>query len=188
MTPKHKKELRTQIRCKTSAMSDSLKEYEAYVVVGLLQRYIATQQVKVLAMFYPMEDEINILPLAEFAFKEGIRVVLPRMEVGEESRMEFYDFSPHKMTQSSWGVMEPEEGEKVEAEEIDLMIVPGVAFTLRGERMGRGKGYYDRYLSRVGFRAQTIGVCFAHQRVESLPQEEHDRRVDMVFCVDTQPK
>jgi 5-formyltetrahydrofolate cyclo-ligase len=102
--------------------------------------------------------------------------------------MEFYDFSPEKISQGSWGVMEPVQGEPVGADEIDLMIVPGVAFTPKGERMGRGKGYYDRYLGREGFRAQTIGVCYAHQLIESLPVEAHDKRVDKVFCVKLEAK
>lgn len=181
MTPMHKKELRSKIRCKTSAMSESQKEEEAQVVVNLLQRYISAQRVKVLAMFYPLNDEINILPLAYSALDVGCRVVMPRMESGEESRMEFYDFLPHLMAQGSLGVMEPVQGERVEASQIDLMIVPGVAFTPKGERMGRGKGYYDRYLSRQGFRAHTVGVCFAHQVVDRLPVEEHDKRVDRLF-------
>ena len=188
MTLTHKKELRSKIRYKTSAMSDSRREYEAQAVVDLLCRYISTQKVKIMAMFYPMKDEINILPLADFAFKEGVRVLMPRMEVGAESRMEFYDFSPEKISQGWWGVMEPVQGEPVGADEIDLMIVPGVAFTPKGERMGRGKGYYDRYLGREGFRAQTIGVCYAHQLIESLPVEAHDKRVDKVFCVKLEAK
>ena len=62
-----------------------------------------------------------------------------------------------------------------------MMVVPGVAFTAAGERMGRGKGYYDRYLSREGFRAYSVGVCFGCQMCEELPTEPHDRRMDEVI-------
>ena len=58
--------------------------------------------------------------------------------------------------------------------------VPAVAFTRRGERLGRGKGFYDCYLSREGFRAYTVGVCYSHQLLDTLPTEPHDRRVDEV--------
>lgn len=65
-------------------------------------------------------------------------------------------------------------------EMLDLVVVPGVAFTREGARLGRGRGYYDRYLSRPGLRAFCIGVCFAHQLVDTLPVEPHDRTMDAV--------
>jgi len=65
-------------------------------------------------------------------------------------------------------------------EMLDLVVVPGVAFTRDGARLGRGRGYYDRYLSRPGLRAFCVGVCFAHQLVDTLPVEPHDRTMDAV--------
>ena len=70
------------------------------------------------------------------------------------------------------------------AADIDVMVVPGVAFTSVGDRLGRGKGYYDRYMAREGFRAQTIGVCYSCQLCDELPVEEHDRRVDRVISAE----
>lgn len=64
--------------------------------------------------------------------------------------------------------------------EIDVMIVPGVAFTHEGARCGRGKGFYDKHLSHNSFRAYTVGVCYPYQVVAELPTEEHDRRLDRV--------
>ena len=175
-----KKTIRTQIKCKTLAMSQAERLREAENVVERLKQYVSTLRPKVLAMFYPLSDEIDILPIAEFVHTSGGRVVMPRMECGGESRMEFYDFYAEQTSSGSFGVMEPQAGEPIGVEQIDLMIVPGVAFTSQGERLGRGKGYYDRYMAREGFRAQTIGVCFAHQLLLTLPIETHDRRVDMV--------
>ena len=62
---------------------------------------------------------------------------------------------------------------------IDLVIVPGVAFTADGRRLGHGKGYYDRFL--VGTTAHTVGACFAEQLVDELPVEPHDVRLDRVL-------
>lgn len=61
------------------------------------------------------------------------------------------------------------------------MIVPGVAFTLSGARLGRGKGFYDKYMSQSGFCASTIGVCYEEQLVPSLPCEPHDITVGEVL-------
>ncbi len=66
--------------------------------------------------------------------------------------------------------------------DIDLIVVPGVAFTAAGARLGRGRGYYDRYLSQPEMRAYTVGVCYAHQIVDALPSEPHDVAVERVIC------
>ena len=62
----------------------------------------------------------------------------------------------------------------------DLVLVPGLAFTAEGERLGRGGGFYDRLLSSPGFRAFKVGVCFDRQMRETLPMEPHDQRVHRV--------
>ena len=76
--------------------------------------------------------------------------------------------------------MEPAGATPVPPQEIDVIIVPGRAFSPDGVRLGRGRGYYDRYLSREGFRALKIGVCFAEQLVGDIPSEEHDIRMDRI--------
>ncbi len=64
--------------------------------------------------------------------------------------------------------------------ELDVVVVPGLAFTPDGRRLGQGGGHYDRFLSRLGPTCITIGACFAEQLVTDLPTEPHDRRVDHV--------
>jgi 5-formyltetrahydrofolate cyclo-ligase len=86
------------------------------------------------------------------------------------------------MASGAYGIFEPQSGELYRAEEIDLMVVPGVAFSADGRRLGRGKGYYDRYLSRDGFRACCIGVCYDCQLREDIPAEPHDKRVEKVVA------
>ena len=66
----------------------------------------------------------------------------------------------------------------------DFIVVPGVAFTAAAARMGRGRGYYDKYLSQPGFRGVKAGVCYAHQLVGELPVEPHDVFMDYVVTND----
>ena len=106
------------------------------------------------------------------------RIVVPRVE-GEE--MQFYDYSPATMVRGAFGILEPgPEARLCRPDEIDLLFVPGVAFTRGGARLGRGRGYYDRYLSQPGVHALRIGVCYAHQLVDVLPTEPHDATMDSV--------
>jgi 5-formyltetrahydrofolate cyclo-ligase len=76
-----------------------------------------------------------------------------------------------------WGIREPR-GAAVDPATIDLVVVPGVAFTEAGARLGHGKAYYDRFLA--GLAAAKVGVCFDEQLVDELPMEPHDVWLDHV--------
>ena len=158
----------------TLALTESEVKRQSEAAMKILLQQVEFRRPSMVALFAPLADEIQLLPLVE---KLSCRVVLPRVE-GDD--MEFYDYDSRAMQIGSFGIVEPQGVEPVEAEQIDLMVVPGVAFTAAGDRLGRGKGYYDRYLSREGFRAFCVGVCYEHQVVESLPVEPHDKAMDEV--------
>lgn len=171
-----KTDIRRNIKLLAKALPDLRKEQESGWVVEQLRSIIANRAPLVVALFAPLSDEVQIQELVKHA---PCRVVLPRVE-GDD--MEFFDYTHNRLAEGSFGILEPQGGESCPAEKIDLMVVPGVAFTKEGERLGRGKGFYDKYLSRTGFRAFCIGVCYAHQLLDHLPTEPHDRRMDMVIA------
>jgi 5-formyltetrahydrofolate cyclo-ligase len=76
---------------------------------------------------------------------------------------------------------EPVAGEEVPLSHIDCLIVPGLAFTKAGARLGRGGGYYDRVLASIDSNTVTVGVCFEFQVLEALPVESHDLSVQRVL-------
>jgi 5-formyltetrahydrofolate cyclo-ligase len=82
-----------------------------------------------------------------------------------------------------WKLIEPdpESCPVIPPSEIDLLCIPGLAFTRTGGRLGRGGGFYDRFLSRVDPRALKLGICFHAQLVSTLPLELHDRQMDQVI-------
>lgn len=133
---------------------------------------------EVVALYCALPDEPPTERVIARWLKLGKRVVVPRVE-GDEMR--FFCYDPSMQVVGSFGIEEPGDGALLcSPSEIELMVVPGVAFTATGDRMGRGRGYYDKYLSQSDFRGYTIGVGYAHQLVDSLPVEEHDRRLDKV--------
>ena len=81
----------------------------------------------------------------------------------------------------SYGILEPKKEciKDVQIDDIDLIIVPGVAFDLNGNRMGHGKGYYDKLLEKT--KAITVGLAFEFQLVEKIPTELHDKPVDIII-------
>ena len=177
---KTKKEIRREVKHSVLAMSTAEHEAQSQQVCEQLERLVAEYKPATVALFSPLPDEVNVAPLIGSL---ACRVVLPR--VGDRAdgtpEMEFFDYAPQAMASGVYGIIEPQAGESCRAEDIDFMVVPGVAFSSDGRRLGRGKGYYDRYLSQEGFRAFCVGVCYACQLREDIPAEAHDKRVDAVI-------
>lgn len=106
------------------------------------------------------------------------RILLP-VVVGDDLELRVYAGDDSLRT-GAFHIAEPAGEAFTDYAAIDLAVIPGVAFDRRGNRLGRGKGYYDRLLPRL--TAYKIGVCFPFQRVESLPAEAHDVRMDEIIC------
>lgn len=173
-----KKELRKDVKARIAAMSSVEKEQGSSGICDSLEILFRVCDASVVALFSPLPDEPQIRPLVDELSKKKV-VVLPRVE-GDV--MNFYRYLPGTLSKGSYGIMEPVLCEAVEPSDIDLMVVPGVAFTADGYRMGRGKGYYDKYMSSDGFRAMRVGVCYSCQLVDELPVDPHDVRMDEVIC------
>lgn len=126
--------------------------------------------------YYPLGNEADICPVLDEAWKSGKRVAFPKV-FGETMRF-FEVKSFDHLSPGTFGVMEPEEGCPVDWEN-PLVFTPGVAFDRNGNRMGYGKGYYDRYFgSRPG--AVMLGVAYELQVTEKIPVGVYDRVLDGV--------
>lgn len=178
-----KKTIRQEIRAALSALTADVRRAEATVVIERLRALVEERKPSVVALFSPLPDEINIFPLVESL---DCRILLPRITPASaaEALMEFYDYAPEAMADGSFGISEPQGGKAATAADIDIMILPGVAFTRTGCRLGRGRGYYDRYLAREGFRALKVGVCHSCQLRESLPHEAFDIEMDIIITAE----
>ena len=87
---------------------------------------------------------------------------------------------PEPVTETSFGAMEPADGRVLDPSEVDLVIVPGVAFDRSGNRLGFGAGYYDRFLPRTAEGTPAVAIAFALQVVPEVPTGAMDRRVDAI--------
>jgi len=118
------------------------------------------------------DGEPDLTAVLRSAIAAGKRVALPvcekngRMYAAQVTRME--ELSPDR-----FGILSPgEDAEKLRPEEIDLVLVPGCAFSPKGARIGRGAGFYDRFLAACG--AYRMGVCYDEQITQEIPVDEHD--------------
>ena len=172
-----KKDLRRTMKQLNRAVDPQKRGCAEAAIFHEVEQLDAFRGARCVAFFAALPDEVSTSEtLRRWALEK--RVVIPRV-AGDE--MDFYEYAPEKMVEGAFGIMEPAADATLCApDEIDLIVVPGVAFTAQGARMGRGRGYYDKYLARRGFRGVKVGVCYRHQIVADLPLEPHDIVMDRV--------
>lgn len=172
-----KSELRAEVRRDVAALTEPHRAAAARRIVAAIEASARFGGACTVAAFLPLADEV---PLREAlaGWCSGRRVVVPRVE---GDTMRFFEYRPEALRRGAFGIDEPVGTDECRPSQIDVMIVPGVAFTPDGGRMGRGRGYYDRYLSQPeAARIYKIGVCFRCQLRRELPFEPHDIAMDEV--------
>ena len=174
-----KPELRKAIRVRLAALTSEAKAEKSASICHAIAETAEWQQARTIGFFAPMDSEPNIDLL--WAVLGERTVCYPRIH-GEDLVFIQVPSREALLESERWNLLEPPHRDElvVEVGNIDLLFVPGVAFTADGHRMGRGKGYYDRLLAHPAFRSPAFGVCFAEQLVAHLPMEAHDRPVNRV--------
>jgi 5-formyltetrahydrofolate cyclo-ligase len=128
--------------------------------------------------YLPMKGEVDLRPLIDAA--PGIRWAIPRVVHAPEQHLVFHVFDPERLIPHRYGMLEPDPGlPVVEPSQADLILVPGLAFTRTGYRLGYGGGYYDRLLSTLR-HTPTLGACFQALLLAEIPREAHDVPVGFV--------
>lgn len=134
---------------------------------------------KVIGIYYSLPSEVDTHTLIEYALSIGKVVCLPKIVKDE---MKFYkiDYGT-RLKKSKFGVLEPP-SKKVNlilVDDIDLLIVPGICFDINRNRIGFGKGYYDKYISN--HYINTIGICFSEQIIDHIKTDKHDVKVNKLI-------
>ncbi len=169
--------LRKEIRSKVNLLTEEQRGYQSSIVFKKIEDSPIFQQSKVVFSFWSMPDEIPTHDFNERWFQEK-KIILP-VVVGDDLELRQYQgFS--QMRKGSFNILEPVGENLSDLSEIDLAIIPGMAFTCKGLRMGRGRGFYDRLLPQL--KCRKIGVCFDCQIVESLPLDPWDAPLDGVVA------
>lgn len=176
-----KKELRQQIRTQKRRLSAAELAVMSEDICSKVLALASWQEAGTLLLYYPLPDEVDVRLLIKDAFESGKKVLLPVVK-GDELELHLYE-GEASLKEGAFGIMEPT-GPLFAPEhygEIELAIIPGMAFDSAGHRLGRGKGYYDRLLPNLR-DAKLIGVCFPFQFLEEVPAEAHDISVCKVIC------
>jgi 5-formyltetrahydrofolate cyclo-ligase len=172
--PKSKEFLRDQFKKVRSQVPPDLAEAASLGIWSILSKRAEFDSAKHVGAFFSVGTEINTYPILEGVLKEGKKLYLPRL-VKDHSHFDFIPVENFEhLAPGTMGIQEPVGGHPVNPAELDLVLVPGLAFDLRGHRLGFGLGFYDRVLPRLKPGALTLGVGYGFQLVELLPQDPHD--------------
>lgn len=176
-----KSALRAMIRAEVQRLSPTDRARSSEQLGVRLRQREAWKRAHAISFFAPMPDEPDIWPLIAQALASGRVVALPRYSKATQSYVvrQVLDLQTD-IGIGYFGVREPLEAcEEVPLNRLDLVLVPGVGFDSRGQRLGRGKGFYDRLLA--GVSGAKCGIAFDEQIVAEVPAGPHDVRVNCIL-------
>ena len=172
-----KSELRKQVLQEMKAIPREKKQAMDQVLTEHFVHHPFYQEAKVIATYLSFPHEFQTQELIEQALKDGKNVLIPKTY--PKGRMDFVVYDPQQLVKTSFGLLEPQGVlEVVDATQIDLIHVPGLAFTTEGYRIGYGGGYYDRYLEQ--FTGHTLSTIYPCQIQDFIP-EKYDIPVEEVL-------
>lgn len=172
-----KKEIRRIVRQRIKDMTPEARVSAATNIFQTIEQWEQFEDAHCIALFAAMNDEVATSEALLRWREMGKHIAVPRVE---GDIMRFYDYVPEHMAIGAFGIEEPTSVVEILPEAIDLIIVPARAFTRQGIRLGRGGGFYDKYMSQPEFRAYKIGIAYECQIFDSLPHDPHDIAVDKV--------
>lgn len=182
LTPQSEKlALRQRLRAALKAMSQEQRNAEGGRALEVLRVHPRFQRAQTLMLFHSLPDEVCTHALVDQLALEGRTVLLPVCQ-GDDLVLRRYE-GQGLLSQGSFHIEEPQGADFTDYQQIDLAVVPGVAFDKAGHRMGRGRGYYDRFFAHPALcNVYKIGLCYPCQLVEHVPVEVHDQTMDCVVC------
>jgi 5-formyltetrahydrofolate cyclo-ligase len=177
-----KAEIRTTMRAAIGAMTDQERAVASLAACTRLFTLEAFGHAGIVMLYLPLAREVNVTPAVLRCFTRGQTVCVPKVDWHrkEMSPIEVTSLDDQVMDTDEHGVRSPRSGRQIQPGLIDVVIVPGLAYDPHGHRLGRGQGYYDRFLARLRPNATSIGLAFDQQIVESVPVDKLDRAVDIV--------
>lgn len=147
----------------------------------IMRRLLAMPEIEknsTIMMYYSLDDEVDTHEAIDRLVADGKIVLLPAVTSGTEMELRQYT-CPEDLKTGAFDIKEPAGRLFTDYESIDVAIIPGMSFDEEENRLGRGKGYYDRFLPKIP-RAYKIGVCFPFQKFPAIPYDNNDVKMDIV--------
>lgn len=178
-----KRDLREAVRRRLAAMTPPQRALRSADVLGRLFALPEVSRAGTLLFYVATGHEVQTSGMIAHALAAGKRVAVPRVDA-EARRLDLYPIASvvRDLAPGFAGILEPRTDGRppLPLSEIDLAVVPGVAFDAAGCRLGRGGGYYDRWIAAAGGKIPIVGLAFECQIADRLPVESHDRQVGFI--------
>ncbi|MBV8780380.1 MAG: 5-formyltetrahydrofolate cyclo-ligase [Phycisphaerae bacterium] len=167
-----KSEIRKALRATLAAMSDADRHDKSLAACNVVAATPEFQSAGVIMLYLAVPTEVDVAPLALRAWQHNKTVVVPKVS-WDQRRMLAVEITSLNTGLSTThnGVREPIAGSPIPANMIDFVVVPGLGFTANGHRIGRGMGFYDRFLAQGDFTGASCGIAFEEQLVSSLDRK-----------------
>ncbi len=152
---------------------------EASAIISQLRHHPRIFHARTLFIYYSLPDEIPTQELLDEFVSKGKTVLLPRVANATDMFLHCYTGAAD-LKLGAFGILEPTGKPFTDYQQIEVAIIPGMAFDKQGHRLGRGKGYYDRFLPLLT-NAYKIGVCYPSRLLDEIPVDDHDIIMDEVI-------
>lgn len=146
-----------------------------YRLCQFLKQYLKIECILAYSAYFPAE-----IDLLDILLDNNYKIFLP---VVADNSMNFYNLKKHAdLQKGKFGILEPKKDKLFNPDTPAICFIPGLAFDKQGNRLGRGLGYYDRFLSQYK-NIVKVGICYSFQIYEKIPVEKHDKKMDEVICL-----
>ena len=172
-----KRTMRAEVRARLAKLAPARRALEEELVTAAIQDSAEWRRARTVFLYRSIVPELSTVGLANGAWREGKRVLFPRIAAAGLSLHEVMGWTGFEA--GPLGIPQPLASPVVEAGSVDMAIIPGVAWDREGGRLGRGGGHYDRVLPSLEL---AWGVGFDAQLVDLVPREAHDKRVQRVMA------
>ncbi|MFH0827177.1 MAG: 5-formyltetrahydrofolate cyclo-ligase [Candidatus Omnitrophota bacterium] len=176
-----KQQIRSKIKFRLKTQKEEDRNRKSKIIKDKLLRTLIFRKAKTVMFYMAFGGEVETQDMIKAAIQLGKIVTVP---VCRNNRVTLRPCILDESTQlqrGPYGVGEPSPQRFVSPHYLDIVIVPGLAFDKKGNRLGRGKGCYDRFLKRLPKKIPTIGLAFDFQILPKIPAKTHDRNVDKVI-------
>lgn len=175
-----KKELRSKLHSILASIPPATLQERSRIAAERLFREREYQRAEVMMIYLSHPQEADTTPIVLQAWQDRKKIVAPQVSWESRQMIPLEMRSLDDVASNQFGIREPVRGLPIPIGLIDLVIVPALAFDPSGNRLGRGRGFYDRFLGKQEFRGTTCGFALEVQIVDSIPAADHDVKVNML--------
>lgn len=176
-----KKQIRQQLRAKIASISPTLLHERSIQACSNLAKTPEYVRSEIIMVFLSLPTEVDTTPLVLQAWRDRKRILAPKVSWEQRRMLPIQiDSLSDDLSESILGIREPADGVPIPLANIDMVIVPGIGFDLQGNRLGRGRGFYDRFLAHRDWSGIACGLALKEQVLDSVPVSEHDMKIQIL--------